>query len=604
LLVLNPGEEDEPIHCYLEHHAISDLQDWRSFDALSYSWGPESESQYIYVDGKMVSVRQNLYSFLQAHRWHDCVRVIWADAICINQEDFEEKRQQIGLMKQIYESATRVVIWLGWESEDSCWAVQVLEQLYEEFWLPRKEALGESAFSPDDVPIIMEILEGRKTTKKECELTKERYDPPQPYDRALNGMQELFHRTFWSRTWVQQEATAPAEHRTIKCGRHIIDIEVLLAGNKIVSELAFGPLQVSKLQKYSRSELTYIEELLIIRRQHQANHTSYFLNLSTLLSMTKHLEASDSRDKLYSLIPMSLDGNEMIYVDYNSPVEDVYRNAAIAFIQKTRSLDILGHCHPNTAEDALRLPSWVPDWTSKFAPKHFYKRKAVTANDASGKINSGNFKVDGPLYSASKGSTTDIRIVRDDLNALFCQGFVFDAIQSVSPEWNKLYTYTTILHSWKEWLSSATSHQSTCDSYVGGGSIADAFAHAITSDSFMVGVDLALRGYAAELEHSTEVASPDDQNLSPYGRTEAGIRGIHPSTYRRKLIETKKGYIGISAEHVQPRDLVVILLGGQMPFILRKVDDHFVLVGEAYVHGIMDGEPMDVASENTMFEIR
>jgi hypothetical protein len=35
---------------------------------------------------------------------------------------------------------------------------------------------------------------------------------------------------------------------------------------------------------------------------------------------------------------------------------------------------------------------------------------------------------------------------------------------------------------------------------------------------------------------------------------------------------------------------MAVLLGGSVPFVLRRVKTHFTLVGECYVHGVMKGE--------------
>jgi hypothetical protein len=66
---------------------------------------------------------------------------------------------------------------------------------------------------------------------------------------------------------------------------------------------------------------------------------------------------------------------------------------------------------------------------------------------------------------------------------------------------------------------------------------------------------------------------------------------------------TEKGYVGLTAEHVERGDRVVILMGSQLPFILRKVDSHYVLIGEAYVHSIMDGEALVEQGKTEEFEI-
>jgi len=60
----------------------------------------------------------------------------------------------------------------------------------------------------------------------------------------------------------------------------------------------------------------------------------------------------------------------------------------------------------------------------------------------------------------------------------------------------------------------------------------------------------------------------------------------------RRFATTTTGYMGLVPAETELGDIVSVLLGGQVPFILRKRHDHYILVGEAYIHGIMNGESM------------
>jgi len=55
----------------------------------------------------------------------------------------------------------------------------------------------------------------------------------------------------------------------------------------------------------------------------------------------------------------------------------------------------------------------------------------------------------------------------------------------------------------------------------------------------------------------------------------------------------RNGYFGLVAEVVRPEDIVCILLGGRMPVVLRLEGDHFLFVGECFIHGVMLGETME-----------
>jgi hypothetical protein len=83
------------------------------YEALSYVWGDEEKPQSISIGSLNLDITRNLYNALLYLRNHDCSRVLWVDAVCINQEDDKEKEDQIPFMAEIYAKATRVVIWLG-----------------------------------------------------------------------------------------------------------------------------------------------------------------------------------------------------------------------------------------------------------------------------------------------------------------------------------------------------------------------------------------------------------------------------------------------------------------------------------------------------------
>lgn len=61
---------------------------------------------------------------------------------------------------------------------------------------------------------------------------------------------------------------------------------------------------------------------------------------------------------------------------------------------------------------------------------------------------------------------------------------------------------------------------------------------------------------------------------------------------QRSLIVSEKGYIGLGPAQVQSGDCLCILYGCSVPVILRPEGDHYLFVGEAYVHGAMHGEIM------------
>lgn len=83
------------------------------YEALSYTWGDESIRHTILIDGCDFSVGQNLFDALRGLRVEVKERMLWVDAICINQSDVPERNKQISIMPFIYMRAQTVLIWLG-----------------------------------------------------------------------------------------------------------------------------------------------------------------------------------------------------------------------------------------------------------------------------------------------------------------------------------------------------------------------------------------------------------------------------------------------------------------------------------------------------------
>lgn len=94
------------------------VDDEEGHRALSYVWGPKSNMRPIYVNGYQVHVTQNLFDALKAIRKSQQSQSAhstnwWVDALCINQDDMNERNHQIKLMRIIYLRADSVLAWLG-----------------------------------------------------------------------------------------------------------------------------------------------------------------------------------------------------------------------------------------------------------------------------------------------------------------------------------------------------------------------------------------------------------------------------------------------------------------------------------------------------------
>lgn len=113
VLELEPAQqENEPLRCRLQNASIDD-EHKPSYEALSYVWGSPDKTHGIRSGKAIIPCTVNCHAALRALRHKSKHRLLWVDAICINQDSALEKSAQVRLMGEIYASCTRVVIWLG-----------------------------------------------------------------------------------------------------------------------------------------------------------------------------------------------------------------------------------------------------------------------------------------------------------------------------------------------------------------------------------------------------------------------------------------------------------------------------------------------------------
>ncbi|KAK1705064.1 heterokaryon incompatibility protein, partial [Colletotrichum lupini] len=164
LLTLEPGEFADPIRCTL---ALSSTASMIDYDAISYTGASEDGAmawtQPITLDGRAFLVTANCEMALRRVRSRGAQRVVWIDAVCMNQQDVEERGHQVRLMPQIYSRAQRVLVYVGEP-------------------VPEEEAL-------------FRFLNDRDTTT-----------PDLPRRLSLQqALETLLTRRYFSRAWILQE---------------------------------------------------------------------------------------------------------------------------------------------------------------------------------------------------------------------------------------------------------------------------------------------------------------------------------------------------------------------------------------------------------------
>src|SRR5271155_4455834 len=129
LLRLEPrGDHNDPLRVNLVTFA---LETSPKHEALSYVWGDPDRTEPIECNGEPFKVTENLFSALSHLHYRDRIRLLWVDAVCINQKDNSEKSHQVSIMGSIYRRAERVLIWLGPAADQSDVAFGYIDRAFD-----------------------------------------------------------------------------------------------------------------------------------------------------------------------------------------------------------------------------------------------------------------------------------------------------------------------------------------------------------------------------------------------------------------------------------------------------------------------------------------
>ena len=128
LLRLLKGNSDS-IQCELFESKLPPLEDIRDYAALSYIWGSESRPCEITINESRMEVTKNVYLALRDLRYQEKDQILWIDALCINQNNKEERGQQVQQIGSIYSKAKRIIIWLDEATYNTDYVMHYIQQL-------------------------------------------------------------------------------------------------------------------------------------------------------------------------------------------------------------------------------------------------------------------------------------------------------------------------------------------------------------------------------------------------------------------------------------------------------------------------------------------
>ncbi|PMD21123.1 HET-domain-containing protein [Hyaloscypha hepaticicola] len=285
LLRLLPSEDEaEPLQCKLRNYSLRKLGTrTHLYEALSYTWGGSKNPRSISINKQKLDITRNLHAALLRLRDRSFGRILWVDAICIDQSSLEERKQQVQLIAKIYSKAHRVIIWLGRGAVDT------------------EEALED-----------IRLAANEESTKKEMNQ-----------QAILN----LLQRPWFQRIWVLQEVAA-ARHIVMICGSMEIDGHAFCLGLKSL-KLSYTASQ--ELQTLSLLSVTYLVERAGLRSKYTKDSPARFSleirRLAELVDMFHTRKASDVRDKVYALLGMSSDnpGKADLRPDYGVSWKELFQ---------------------------------------------------------------------------------------------------------------------------------------------------------------------------------------------------------------------------------------------------------------------------------------
>ncbi|KAL2158239.1 hypothetical protein VTH06DRAFT_4559 [Thermothelomyces fergusii] len=476
---------------------------------------------------------------------------VWADALCINQQDAAEKDCQIRLMERIYSSAATVYVDLG-------------------------DVAGQEISAGGVTLRFGDLIGGMGT--------------PDALTRELGGAHPLnFHtvvqaltQPWFTRTWIIQEAALARAAKYMFGGT--VFTQEQLDGFLSRDALRADPERIRVLTSHpvaGRNFLNYSKLQQI--KKHRGE-----MEPLQLLRLTRDFAATHPEDKIFGLFALMSDADRDAIGPYTRSAEQVFRRFAALQVRRGRVAPMLDSAGLQRRRLQARIPSWVPDWTAQgTSPAMLSTLRPVP-------------------YSASGSAPPSARLVGDDTGAggLSVRCVVVDAIATVE----HVHSAPRVSPGGPpDFLVFHDRFRAAFDELVRQGRSIyrdneEAFARLLLADDTYTGGNAIL--------YSSPIVDPAATYRSAlaafrqgcgYRGTMAGQKMNAVETYQmqasttvlgRGFATTRTGYIGLVSPMAQIGDLVVVIMGATVPYVVRKAEGGYLLVGDAFVHGLMYGEAL------------
>ncbi|KAK1758115.1 heterokaryon incompatibility protein-domain-containing protein [Echria macrotheca] len=600
---------------------------WGDYAALSYTWGSPDPTHWIVVNGIITPVTESvevaLRSFAQTtSAFNDNSQYgLWIDALCINQSDEAERAAQVAKMRTIYSTAWTVIAWLGeakaTENSDAAFAL-----------------LRRFAASPET---------------EHDELARKYLETPAPdlsLENAFYGLARLMMRPYWSRLWVVQEIVLGGSATVLRCGGgQQLDWTTFCAGVDVLFRRDMYLLKdrflANRVKRDGRRDVVWhaynlhlVHKDLRVLNQHVEEGVvgQQHLGFRRLLDIASHSACRDARDKVFALIGMvhPAIARQVTQSYYSASTPSIFTAVARAYILHSGGLEPLREGNP---WGSVGCPTWAADWTWKGRRRYSRVESPVwgawRARDEDAVDPAG-------VYKAAGDWPAQFEFIGESL--LQCRGFVFDRVVGLGARGVGHFGWdgASIVQGPRSWKPIYGDHTQTARALVetlmlgrgAGAKRLDGRHSAILSlpKTFRAaGPQFKQRGWSWlasqqgyyfrwELWRSTHDGlrlgrsklADFFTDVIPEGADEDSYNEVYGvfdrSCQERRLMLTEGGRIGWGPDNIiysdgyqqmWPGDLLCIIFGCSTPLVIRPLGsdgEAFQIVGEAYVHGVMDGE--------------
>ncbi|UZP38061.1 hypothetical protein NXS19_005877 [Fusarium pseudograminearum] len=580
---------------------IVSLDDAPPFYAISHCWGTQAQDTVVKVGGNPLNLTSDLaagLSVLQGLAVHGSnfnppLRYLWIDSICVNQESISDRSTQVALMRRIYSTSVTTLIWLGPERPWTTPAWRLLDQIYHVFISNYPEAKRENGISFGAYSDSLHQVTGLPTWDNE----------------SWEHLREMMHLDWFSRVWVIQEVVLSPTDPFVICGNNIYPWNTLQWASSWLRRTGYMRLpQIS-------------ETLLNVSNMGNLRHFRANWPLDALLSFTTtKFHATDQRDKIFGLLGIAAECQDPSRIppalrpDYSVDVTETYLKVARFLLENGSSLAVLTRAHGsdscsmrrNRVYDLADLPSWTPDWSDyQVFNKGIRTSLARVYFSDPEKPPKLGF---APPFAASSGlelkphEPEDISILRISAvrlaTATHCyyfgeneaskEDFKHAIDLNLRAAWNMALSVLDIadLASWAtRFIKTTTAERYDLHGRSYEQTIRDGMAYLVRK--------LEIEGMQMKLPcEETERGKKVDllRQLSVDGDAEGYATLAYTYCFSRCFIVTSIGNIGLGPSDSKLGDCVTVILGSNVPYILRKNGDSWSFIGESYMEGYMNGE--------------